>query len=153
MKTIYKFLIFILLFLPVKFLFSQQPDEKRISIEVSVKDGKNQIASVIKSYTISYNRTLITPENNKSGETKAFYISLDFEKQDIPLLKAFVQNKSGLDGQITITDTFGKLPARKIEFKSAVMDLMTDQTTGDYHGMFMNLSCNVLIIDGLKIEH
>lgn len=153
MKTIYKFLTFLILFFPAKMLFSQQTDEKRIKIEVSVKEGKNQIASVIKSYTLSYNKTLLTPENNKSGETKAFYISLDFEKQDIPLLRAFIQNKSGLDGQITVTDTYGKLPARKIEFQSATMDVMNDQTMGEHTGMFMNLSCNILAIDGLKIEH
>ncbi|UHO40108.1 hypothetical protein H5J24_08910 [Chryseobacterium capnotolerans] len=153
MKTIYKFLTFLILFFPAKMLLSQQTDEKRMKIEVSVKDGKNQIASVIKSYTISYNRTLITPENNKSGETKAFYISLDFEKQDIPFLRAFVQNKAGLDGQITVTDTYGKLPSRKIEFQSATMDIMNDQAMGDYTGMFINLSCNILTIDGLKIEH
>lgn len=153
MKTIYKFLTCFFLFFFSNLLFSQQTDEKRMKIEVSVKDGKNQIISVIKSYTISYNRTLLTPENNKSGETKAFYISLDFEKQDIPFLKAFVQNKTGLDGQITVTDTYGKLPSRKIEFQSATMDVMNDQSMGEYTGMYMNLSCNILTIDGLKIEH
>ncbi|BAP31758.1 uncharacterized protein CHSO_2721 [Chryseobacterium sp. StRB126] len=151
MKTVYKFLICILLFLPIKMLFSQQTDEKRLKIEITVKDGKSQLVSVIKSYTISYNKTLLTAEN-KSNDVKAFYLSLDFEKQDIPLLRAFTQNKNGLDGQITITDTYGKLPPRKIEFKSAVMDVMTEQTTGDYNGMYMNLSSNVLSIDGLKIE-
>lgn len=152
MKTVYKFLICILLFLPVKMLFSQQADEKRMKIEVTVNDGKNQIVSVIKSYTISYNKTLVTPDN-KSNDVKAFYLSLDFEKQDIPLLRAFIQNKNGLDGQIIIKDTYGKLPSRKIEFKSAVMEIMTEQTMGDYNGMYMNLSSNVLTIDGLKIEH
>lgn len=152
MKTIYKFLTFLILFFPAKMLFSQQTDEKRMKIEVLVKDGKSQIASVIKSYTISYNRTLLTAEN-KSAETKAFYISLDFEKQDIPFLRAFVQNKAGLDGEITVTDTYGKLPPRKIEFQAATMDVMNDQAMGEYTGMYMNLSCNILTIDGLKIAH
>lgn len=152
MKTLYQFLIVIILFLPVQLLLSQQTDEKRMKVEVSVKDGKNQVVSVLKSYTISYNKTLLN-NDDKSSDVKAFYLSLDFEKQDIPLLRAFVQNKAGLDGQITVTDSYGKLPSRKIEFKSAVMELMTDQTTGDYHGMYMNLSSNTLIIDGLKIEH
>ncbi|AZA76680.1 hypothetical protein EG347_03675 [Chryseobacterium sp. G0186] len=152
MKTLYQFLTVIIVFLPAQLLLSQQTDEKRMNVEVSVKDGKNQVVSALKSYTISYNKTLLNNED-KSSDVKAFYLSLDFEKPDISLLRAFVQNKAGLDGQITVTDFYGKLPSRKIEFKSAVMELMTDQTTGDYYSMYINLSSNTLIIDGLKIEH
>jgi len=160
MKTHYtiKSLIFtfILSLLPVTTIFAQQTDDKRMKIELTLKDGKNT-TSLIKSFTVSYNRTLVNADKTKgkdelSGDTKPVYLSLDFDRQDLSVLRAFTQNRSGLDGQITVTDTYGKLPLKKLEFKSAVMDLMTDQATGEYTSAYITLSSTGLSIDGVKIE-
>ncbi|NML39755.1 hypothetical protein HHL17_21330 [Chitinophaga sp. G-6-1-13] len=160
MKT--KFWIFALAFLYLSMgtAHAQQSEERRIKIELMVKTGNSQVVAVIRSFTVSYNRTLNTPVqdsvNGKPGPADAprgHYLSADFEKQSIPLLRAFMQNKKGLDGEITVTDAFGKLPGRKIAFKSAMLETMNDQVTGDYGSAFMTLSCEELIIDGVKLEY
>lgn len=162
MKIIYKIklLIFIFLFLPVKLLLAQKEDDKRMKIELIVKDGKNTTSSALKSFTTSYNRTLVTSEKKTPGKApnheedvvKPFYLSMDFERQDIPILKAFSDNRTGIDVLINVTDTYGKLPSRKFEFKSAVMDIMTDQVVGESTAAYITVGCIGLTIDGVKID-
>lgn len=160
MKT--KFWIFTLAFLYLSMgtAHAQQSEEKRIKITLTVKTGNSPVVAVIRSFTVSYNRTLNTPAqdtvNGKPAATdtpRGHYLSADFEKQDIPLLQAFMKNRKGLDGEITVTDAFGKLPGRKIWFKSAILETMNDQVTGDYGSAFMTFSCEELIVDGVKLEY
>ncbi|WP_212004717.1 hypothetical protein [Chitinophaga sp. HK235] len=147
------------LYLSVETVSAQYSEEKRIRMEVTVKEGGKQVIAAARSFTVSFNRANepVKDSTNKSlsaaGPSRGHYLSIDFEKQDIQLLRAFMQNKGGLDGQIIVTDSYGKLPSRKIEFKLAVLETMNDQVTGDYGSAFMTLNCEGLIIDGVKLEY
>jgi hypothetical protein len=159
MKIIYKIFTFILLFWPLKILWAQQLEDKRLKIELVLQDGKNT-TSLIKSLTTSYNRTLVSSEKNdkKKEESsdentaKPFYLSMDLDRLDLAVLTAFNKNRQGMDLQINITDTYGKMAPRKLEFKSAVMDILTDQVTGDYISSYITVGCMGLVIDGVKID-
>lgn len=150
-----------LLFFALAFLYlstgtalAQQEEGKRLKIELTVKAGNEQVTSAIRSFTVAYNRALNdTGKDSVAEPPKGHYLSIDLEKQHIPLLRVLMPNRKGLDGQITVVDTYGKLPTRKIEFKLAVMETMNDQVTGDYGGAFMTLNCATLIIDGVKLEY
>ncbi|MCW3466171.1 hypothetical protein [Chitinophaga nivalis] len=155
-----KFVFFVLAFigLTVETVSAQYAEEKRIKMEITVKEGNKQVIAAARSFTVSFNRASApvkdTANKNAVAETsRGHYLSIDFEKQDLPLLRAFIQNKGGLDGQLIATDSYGKLPGRKIEFKSAVLETMNDQMTGDYGSAFMTLACEELIIDGVKLAY
>lgn len=156
-----KFWSFILaiLYLSVETANAQYSEEKRIKMEITVKEGSKQVIAAVRSFTVSFNR-LNAPVKDSVNKNlpaaelpRGHYLSVDFERQEIQLLRAFIQNKGGLDGQIIATDSYGKLPPRRIEFKSAVLETMTDQATGDYGSAFMTLNCEGLIIDGVKLEY
>lgn len=159
MKMKFWFFALTFLYLSVETVHAQQSEEKRIKIELTVKTANGQVAALIRSFTVSYNRALNAPQDSVNGKPvpaespRGHYLSADFEKQNIPLLQAFMKNKKGLDGEITVTDAFGKLPGRKIMFKAAVLETMNDQVTGDYGSAFMTLNCEELVIDGVKLEY
>lgn len=127
-----------------------QQDEKRIKIEILVKDGGKTIKAPVRTATFSFTKSVINSETNEVKNN--YYFSLDFEKQDIVLLAAFMKNKAGIDGQIIMTDSYGKMPARKFDFTKGRIDSMSDQLTADYSSAYMSLLCDTLIIDGVKIE-
>ncbi|CAM3733222.1 hypothetical protein [Flavobacterium chungbukense] len=129
--------------------FGQQED-KRIKIEIAVKDGNKIVKGTIRSATLSFTRSVVNSETNEIKNN--YYFSIDFEKQDIALLAAFMKNKSGIDGQITMTDLFGKLPNRKFDFTKGRIDSLSDQITADYTSAYLSLLCDSLIIDGVKID-
>lgn len=129
--------------------FGQQ-DDKRIKVEITVKDGNKIIKGVLRSATVSFTRSIVNAETNEIKNN--YYFSIDFEKQDIALLSAFMKNKNGLDGEITMTDVYGKLPTRKLEFTKGKIDSLSDQITADYNSSYMSLNCDSLIIDGVKID-
>lgn len=129
--------------------FGQQ-DDKRIKIEISVKDGNKIVKGTIRSATLSFTKTVINSETNEIKNN--YYFSIDFEKQDIALLAVFMKNKAGVDGQITMTDVFGKLPSRKFDFTKGRIDSLSDQITADYNSSYLSLICDSLIIDGVKID-
>ncbi|MBC9909648.1 hypothetical protein [Chitinophaga varians] len=160
MKTKFWIFAWAFLYLSIGTVHAQQSEEKRIKITLTVKTDNGPVVAVIRSFTVSFNRTLNTPAqdavNGKpvaADAPRGHYLSADFEKQDIPLLRAFMQNKKGLDGEITVTDAFGKLPGRKVAFKAAILETMNDQVTGDYGSAFMTFSCETLMIDGVKLEY
>lgn len=136
--------------------FSQQLEDKRVKIEITVKDGNKTIIAPVRtatfSFTTSIHNGISTDGTEKKGQTKNYYLSLDFEKPNIALLKAFMANKNGLDGQITMVDSYGKMPSRKLEFTKANIDSLSDQITADYTSTYMSIMCATLIIDGVNIE-
>ncbi len=129
--------------------FAQQ-DDKRIKIEISLKDGNKLVKAPVRSATFSFTKSVVNSETNESKNN--YYFSLDFEKQDIVLLTALMKNKAGIDGQITMTDSYGKQATRKFDFTKGRIDSMSDQITADYNSSYMSLICDSLIIDGVKID-
>lgn len=136
--------------------FGQQTDDKRVKIELTVKDGNKTIVAPIRSVTFSFTKSTSNSTaadgSEKKEVTKNYYFSLDLEKQNIALLKAFMTNKNGLDGQVIMIDTYGKMPPRKLEFTKANIDSLSDQITGDYTSAYLSIICSTLIIDGVNVE-
>jgi hypothetical protein len=132
---------------------AQQSDDKRMKIEITVKDGNKTVSGLIRSATFSYSKPANADGDVKDKyPTKNFYFSLDFEKMNIPLLQAFTKNKNGIDGQITMTDTYGKSPARKLEFTKATLESLSDQLTADYSSAYFTIGSDTLIIDGVNVQ-
>ena len=133
-----------------------QQEDKRVKIEITVKDGNKTIVAPVRSATFSFttstNNSTASDGSEKKEQTKSYYFSIDFEKQNIELLKAFMANKNGLDGAITVEDSYGKIPSRKLEFTKANIDSLSDQTTADYTSAYMSIVCATLIIDGVKVQ-
>ncbi|RZJ52080.1 MAG: hypothetical protein EOO44_12920 [Flavobacterium sp.] len=136
--------------------YGQQFEEKRVKIEITVKDGNKTITVPVRSVTLSFSKPLsvatATDSTEKKAETKYCNFSLDFEKLDIALLKAFMKNKSGIDGQIIMVDSYGKVPTRKLDFTKATLEALSDQLTADYNSSYMSISCASLTIDGVNLE-
>ena len=125
-------------------------EDKRIKIEIALKDGNKTTKAVLRSATFSFTKSTVSGTDSEVKNN--YYFSLDFEKQDIALLAVLMKNKAGVDGQITMTDTFGKLPTRKFDFTKGRVDSLSDQLTADYTSAYISLLCDSLIIDGVKIE-
>lgn len=136
--------------------YGQQLEDKRVKIEITVRDGNKTIIAPVRSATFSFttstNSSTATDGTEKKEQMKNYYFSIDFEKQNIDLLRAFMTNKNGLDGQITVVDSYGKMPSRKLEFTKANIDSLSDQITADYTSAYMSIVCSTLIIDGVKVE-
>ncbi|WP_289659921.1 hypothetical protein [Flavobacterium panacagri] len=147
-KKIFTSLLIACLFLSA--LTYGQQEDKRIKIEISLKDGNKVVKGAVRSATFSFTKSVINSETNEIKNN--YYFSLDFEKQDIALLAAFMKNKAGIDGQITMTDTYGKQPTRKFDFTKGKIDSLSDQITADYNSAYMSLICDTLVIDGVKID-
>ena len=132
---------------------AQQSDDKRMKIEITVKDGNKTVSALIRTATFSYSKPANTDTDGKDKyPTKNFYFSLDFEKMSIPLLQAFTKNKNGVDGVITMTDTYGKSPARKLEFTKATLESFSDQLAADYASAYFTIGSDTLIIDGVNVQ-
>nr|WP_315222676.1 hypothetical protein [uncultured Flavobacterium sp.] len=130
-----------------------QFDEKRTKIEISIKDGNKTIIVPVRSSTVSFSRSANSVKDTEnSNDSKNYYLSIDFEKQDINLLRAFAKNKTGIDGELTMIDIYGKAPSRKFEFKGATLDALSDQLNSDYSSSYFSLNCRSLIIDGVTLE-
>lgn len=129
-----------------------QVEEKRTKIEISIKDGNKTLTVPLRSATISFTKGANYKDPEDKTDNRSYYLNLDLEKQEIDLLRVIAANKSGLDGQISMIDTYGKTPTRKIEFKAAKLDALSDQLSGDYSSSYFSFYCNLLIIDGVKIE-
>jgi hypothetical protein len=129
-------------------------EDRRIKIEIALKDGNKTVKALLRSATFSFTKTSVAAADgtDKSEVKNNYYFSLDFEKQDIALLAVLMKNKAGVDGQITMTDVFGKLPTRKFDFTKGRVDSLSDQLTADYTSAYISLLCDSLIIDGVKIE-
>ncbi len=136
--------------------YGQQLEGKSIKIEITVKVGNKTIIAPVRTATFSFNTSIsngtATDGIEKKAQKKNYYLSIDFEKPNIALLEAFMANKNGLDGQITMVDSSGKIPLRKLEFTKANIDSLSDQITADYTSTYMSIMCATLIIDGVNIE-
>lgn len=151
-----KFTLLLIVFCFLTGMSYGQQEDKRVKIEITVKDGNKTIVAPVRtatfSFTTSANNSTATDGSEKKEQTKNYYFSIDFEKQNIELLKAFMTNKNGLDGAITVVDSYGKLPSRKLEFTKANIDSLSDQITADYTSAYMSIVCATLIIDGVKVQ-
>lgn len=157
MKSKKLFLLIFTFYAFYQFGYSQSTDEKRMKIEICVKSGNEKICTALQSVTLSFTRPAASDSQQvgtANPETsRIYYLAIYLDRQSMPLLKALVQNKNGVEGTISMTDTYGKLPAREITFRSAVIDSFNDQFVNDYPGnSYMTLRCAKIIIDGLKIE-
>lgn len=148
--------IFTLLMVACLFIssLSYGQEDRRIKIEIALKDGNKTVKALLRSATFSFTKTSVAAADgtDKSEVKNNYYFSLDFEKQDIALLAVLMKNKAGVDGQITMTDVFGKLPTRKFDFTKGRVDSLSDQLTADYTSAYISLLCDSLIIDGVKID-
>jgi hypothetical protein len=148
--------IFTLLMVACLFIssLSYGQEDRRIKIEIALKDGNKTVKALLRSATFSFTKTSVAAADgtDKSEVKNNYYFSLDFEKQDIALLAVLMKNKVGVDGQITMTDVFGKLPTRKFDFTKGRVDSLSDQLTADYTSAYISLLCDSLIIDGVKID-
>ncbi|MDR2282537.1 MAG: hypothetical protein LBE37_04980 [Sphingobacterium sp.] len=137
---------------------AQQWDGNRMKIELSINNGANTTVSSLTSLSISYNNPSATTtkdsvDNLVIEDYNPCYIVITFDQLDLPLLRLFRQKNTTLNGQITVTDSYGKRPTRKIELKSVVMDGMNDNFINDSETSFMNLSCKELIVDGIILKN
>ncbi|KAF2508289.1 hypothetical protein [Flavobacterium foetidum] len=152
-KKFFTLLVFVLCFFTE--LMHAQQEDKRIKIEITLKDGNKTIKAAVRSATFSFTRSVNNfsgTESKENKETNNYYFSLDFEKQDIALLAVFMKNKGGVDGQITMTDSYGKLPSRKFDFTKARIDSLSDQINADYSSSYFSLICSSMIIDGVNLN-
>ncbi|MFB9079194.1 hypothetical protein ACFFLS_04000 [Flavobacterium procerum] len=153
-KKFFTLLVFALCFF-TELVHAQQQDDKRIKIEITLKDGNKTIKGAVRSATFSFTRSVNNfsgTESTENKETNNYFFSLDFEKQDIALLTVFMKNKGGVDGQITMTDSYGKLPARKFEFTKARIDSLSDQINADYSSSYFSIICASMMIDGVNVN-
>lgn len=158
MSTQFKptFLLFLATVLFVTVSHAQQWERNRMKIELSLQDGKETTFSNLTSVSISFNKPSTTAAKDSVNQQTVddynpCYIVITFDRLDIPLLSLFMKKNTTLNGQITVTDSYGKLPSRKIELKSVVMDGMNDNFVNDNETSYMNLSCKSLIIDGVML--
>ncbi|WP_104381202.1 hypothetical protein [Sphingobacterium sp. HMA12] len=160
MKISTQFKPVLLLFLTTIFFVNishaQQWERNRMKIELSLQDGKETTISNLTTVSISFNKPSTMTAKDSVNQQVAddynpCYIVITFDRLDIPLLRLFMKKNTTLNGQITVTDSYGKLPSRKIELKSVVMDGMNDNFVNDDETSFMNLSCKSLIIDGVML--
>ncbi|MGJ1432076.1 hypothetical protein ACR79M_09525 [Sphingobacterium spiritivorum] len=160
MDTKKMFGLIVILCLCLSMAQAQQIDERRMRIEMTVRQGNEEIIAPLTSATISFNRGLnetlvsdsLSREVTSKEHVRLYDIGIALDRQNIKLLSAFIKNKNGLNGHIVLTDTYKKLPSRKIEFTSAVLDALNDQFTNDYSSAYMSIRCGTLIIDGLDIK-
>ncbi|WP_312333326.1 hypothetical protein [Sphingobacterium sp.] len=158
MKVSAQFKPVLLLFLAtisfVNVSHAQQWERNRMKIELSLQDDKETTFSNLTTVSISFNKpstaAAIDSLNQQVADSyNPCYIVITFDQLDIPLLRLFMKKNTTLNGQITVTDSYVKLPPRKIELKSVVMDGMNDNFVNDSETSYMNLSCKSLIIDGV----
>lgn len=133
-------------------LYAQRYDDKRMKLELQLKVGKETIMSTLSSASVAFTTPYEDVDSTAKKPIRNYSLAVTFEKADIQALRAFVKNKNGVDGAILLADTFGKMPTRKIEFASAILDGYTDQFTNEYSNMYFTLKCVELTIDGLKME-
>jgi len=134
---------------------AQQWDRNRMKIELSVQDGKKTVVSNLTTLSISFNKpAMATDSTNQQivDDYNPCYIVITFDRLDIPLLRLFMQKNTNLNGKIMVTDSYGKLPTRKIELNSIVMDGMNDNFINEEETSYMNLSCKELIIDDVVLK-
>lgn len=135
--------------------WAQRIDTARMEMTLKMRHGEKSLSSVLSSYSLSYTKPVLNGYmdtiSNQADNYKTCYLVISFDRLDIPLLHLFSQKKVKLDGEILITDRYGKLPTRKVELKGVDMDGMNDQYTGDGSSAFMNLSCRKIIVDGIAL--
>lgn len=133
-------------------LYAQRYDDRRMKIELQLKVGKETIVSALTSASVAFSTPYDEGDTTSRKPPRNYSLAVTFEKADIQALRAFMKNKNGVDGSIILADTFGKMPSRRIEFISAILDGYTDQLTNEYTSMYFTIKCAELIIDGLKME-
>ena len=141
--------------------FAQQTDENRMKIEIIVKQGKEEIKAKLSSAAISFSRPptygakpdSTIKSNADLVKERMYYMAIYLDRQSVGLMRAFLKNKDGIDGYLTMEDTYGKIPSRKIEFKSAILDALSDQLALEPTNVYMTIKCGEMIIDGIKIDY
>ncbi|ERJ57670.1 hypothetical protein [Sphingobacterium paucimobilis] len=136
---------------------AQQWDRNRMKIELSVQDGKETVLSNLTTLSISFSKPSTTTAVDSAiqqtvDDYNPCYIVITFDRLDIPLLRLLMKKNTTLTGKIMVTDSYGKLPTRKIELNSIVMDGINDNFINDEETSYMNLSCKELIIDGVVLK-
>ncbi|MCP1996287.1 hypothetical protein [Flavobacterium sp. HSC-61S13] len=135
---------------------SAQAQGPRLRVEISIKDGKNTVVSKPINFSVSYSTPVkLTPEQIAEGVelTKPFYVVLSYEGLDLPMVKAFAQTKECLNADVIVTDTYGRLPTRKFELKGMSLEGLNEQNGGEYSNSYINFSCDVVVLDGIKLPN
>jgi len=73
------------------------------------------------------------------------------------LLAVLAKRNSRFGGTITITDTYGKLPARALSFAQGSMGSYSDQFSSGYYAetfrsASLSITCRSISINGINIE-
>lgn len=135
-------------------VYAQRYDDKRMKLELTIITAKGKVVANVTSASISASRYEYDDADTTQPKkpTRNFALGLTFDNPSIEMLRAVLSNKNGVDGFVTMSDSYNKVPTRKIEFKSALLDGLSDQLTTDYSSSFFTLKTMELTIDGLKIE-
>jgi len=168
MKNFFKLNIILLLLCLSTSLAAQIEVRNKIVMTINV-NGKN-ITSDISTVSFGVSRYAdysIPPASNDKdvkdkaiaavNERGAYSLSIMVRKVDDDMLKLFSKKETRFDGTITITDTYGKNPAREIKFKKAALESYQDQFTATYYddgyaSASVMLNCAGLSINGVAFE-
>lgn len=159
--------------LQIKTAHAQQ-EESRISIVLSVKSQGKTINTTLNSVSTTLSRyndetAVSLPVKGKdSTSTKTnvattaykpgvFYLIMDAKNLQDDMMKLLASKKTTFDGTITITDSYGKIPTRKIQFLNGSLSSYSDQFSSTYYGdsvgnVSLSLNCTGLSINGIMLE-
>jgi hypothetical protein len=150
-------------------------EDSRIKIVLSVNANGKAITTPLNGVSTSvsryYDDVVTTPVGTKGKDTTAvksptppagykagvFYLNLDAKSFPDEILKLVAGKNSSFDGTITITDSYGKIPARTIKFFKASLYSFSDQYSSTYYNdsigsAAISLNCSSISINGILIE-
>ena len=155
-------LLFFVFFLPT--LVKAQTDERN-KIQMVINNQGKTITAELSAVSLGitrYNDAYETAETAAMPKEKStlqgnYYLALSVKKVSPELLKLFAKKQTRFNGTITITDTYGKNPAREIKFTNAALDSYSDQfSTMSYDDAYsvasISLSVKGLTVNGVEIE-
>ena len=148
--------IILFLFLTGNF-YGQEETQRKMKVEVAFKGRQNSCRYRVNSVSMSLIKSVSSSDVSilkidQSAENKKYMLSMDFEKIETSLLKLITDDRSELSGEITVSDESGSQPARKIEFRGATLNSLSDQFSGDYSSAFIYLWCKEMTVDGVKLK-
>ncbi len=126
----------------------------RLKVEFSLKDGNKTVLSKPINISVSYTKPAKRTAEDLAADAEVyrpFYIVLSYEGLDLELLRAFAQTKGSIDAEVVITDSYGRLATRKMAIKGLVLEGLNEQNGGEYSNSYVNLTCDVVYVNGIKL--
>lgn len=163
MKTLKIFTLLALLVTFSKTTVAQM-NEQRVKIEMSLDYGGKKIITALNSVSTSLARTetQVPAKADTTSKIKGLYgtgiyMNIDVAIVSDDLLRLLAKKDAKVNGTITITDTYGKLPSKTIVIKNAILYSLSDQYStsvyGDAYGSAMiSLTCDQVSVNGITLE-